>query len=116
MPQENVEVNRPHARRSRWRSREGAFAVVLGAALLAALLTDNRYVLGMAIVLVGTGGFIATFSGDDAAFRREMGNTSGPGWWVGWLISKAPGRSGRVFAFILSVGITALGIGALLGL
>ena len=83
---------------------------------LAGLLTDNRYVLGGAIILVGIGGFVMTFRQGDAQFRREWGRSAGPGWWIGRLISKAPGASARALSFVLSLGITALGIAALLGL
>jgi hypothetical protein len=44
---------------------------------------------------------------------HEERYTRGPGWWIGWLISKTSVGFARGFHIVLGVGICALGVAGL---
>jgi hypothetical protein len=98
------------------RVRSLAFGLLLAGGLLVGLRTDNHLLVGGLLTALGVTCLVQTFRQSDERFRREWGSTAGPGWWLGWLISKSPAWAGRTLAAVLSLGITALGVAILLGL
>jgi hypothetical protein len=99
----------------RWRVRSVAFGLLIAGALMIGLLTESRYLLGGTLLIVGLSCLGITLTKNNEQLRRYWGNTAGPGWWLGWLISKAPGPSARILAVFLSLGVTAFGGAILLG-
>ena len=95
--------------------RSLALGLLLAGGLLLALRTDNHLLGGGLLTALGATCLVQTFRQPGARFRREWGSTAGPGWWLGWLISKSPAWAGRTIAAVLSLGITVLGVAILLG-
>jgi hypothetical protein len=68
-------------------------------------------VLSPLVILIGLSGFW-TASRMNEQRLREQRYSRGPGWWIGWLISKTSVRFARGFYVVLSVLICLLGIAA----
>jgi hypothetical protein len=105
----------PARRQPRRRVRSIAFGLLLAGGLLLGLRTENQYLLGGLLTALGITCLVQAFRQSDEPFRREWGGTAGPGWWLGWLISKAPTWAGRTVAALLGLAITGLGVAILLG-
>jgi hypothetical protein len=69
--------------------------------------------LGIFVILVGLSGFYVAAKMDHKRLADER-YMRGPGWWLGWLISKTSVGFARCFHIVLGIGICALGVAELL--
>jgi hypothetical protein len=69
--------------------------------------------LGIFVILIGLGSFYGAAKMNQKRLGEER-YTRGPGWWLGWLISKTSVGFARAFYIVLGIGICALGIVELL--
>ena len=80
--------------------------VALGARFVVGVLTRDE--LGAFVILIGLGSFWAAMKMDQKRLEDER-YSRGPGWFIGWLISKTSVPVARVFYIVLGIGICALG-------
>ncbi len=73
----------------------------------------NHIALGLFVLLIGLGSFWSAARMNQQRLESER-YTRGPGWWLGWLISKTSVPFARGFYIVLGIGICALGILGLL--
>lgn len=83
------------------------------AVLVAAVKVNNRYFLAGTIIAMGLISLVSAITRDEATLHQRLRHTRGPGWWIGWLISKVPGVGAKVLWSLLSLGIVAFGIAEL---
>lgn len=97
--------------------RRGPIAIVVAVVVLIIVnATLNRVhsnvVLGGIVVLISLTGFYTTARLDRARLAQQR-YTRGPGWFIGLTVSKLPLGAARVVWLILSTGILALGVVAI---
>jgi hypothetical protein len=66
-------------------------------------------VIGSFVVLIGLGSFWAASRMNQQRLADER-YTRGPGWWLGWLISKTNVSIARGIYIVMGIGICALGV------
>jgi hypothetical protein len=69
--------------------------------------------LGVFVIPIGLSAFWVAARMNNARLAEQR-NTRGPGWWMGWLISKTSVGFARGFYIALGIGICALGLAELL--
>jgi uncharacterized membrane protein YfcA len=69
--------------------------------------------LGVFVILVGLGSFYGAAKMNQKRLAEER-YVRGPGWWLGWLISKTSVGFARGFYIALGIGICGLGLAELL--
>ena len=80
--------------------------VALGARFVIGVLTTTE--LGAFVVLIGLSSFWVAIKMDQKRLEDER-YSRGPGWMIGWLISKTSVPFARGFYIVLGIGICALG-------
>jgi hypothetical protein len=97
------------------RRRPYAVIAIAGVGLLANFLVRHvltRVELAAFVILIGLGSFWAAAKMNEKRLEDER-YARGPGWFIGWLISKTSVPVARAFYVILGIGICALGIAGL---
>jgi xanthine/uracil permease len=72
-----------------------------------------KTVLGVFVIVIGLSSFWVAARMNQKRLAEER-YVRGPGWWVGWLVSKTSVGFARGFHIALGIGICLLGIAALL--
>jgi hypothetical protein len=84
--------------------------VILLAVVATALVRPLRGVpLAIIVIAIGLGSFYAAARMDRTRLENER-YARGPGWWMGFLLSKTSVGVARVFYVLLGIGICTLGI------
>lgn len=73
----------------------------------------TRVELGVFVILIGLSAFWVAARMNPARLEAER-YTRGPGWWIGWLISKTSVPVARAIHIVMGVLICALGLLVLL--
>jgi uncharacterized membrane protein YhaH (DUF805 family) len=91
-----------------------ATVALLAAAGLSRLFVRHlsMYVISPFVILVGLGSFWVAARMNEQRLHEER-YSRGPGWWIGWLISKTSVGFARGFYVVLGVLICLLGLAAL---
>jgi hypothetical protein len=91
-------------------TRWAPIIVVLALGAAAAVGEIHSHVaLGIFVLLIGLGAFWAAARMDQHRLQNER-YTRGPGWWLGWLISKTNIPIARGIYILMGIGICTLGI------
>jgi hypothetical protein len=72
----------------------------------------SMYVISPLVIVVGLGSFWVAARMNEQRLQEER-YSRGPGWWIGWLISKTSVGFARGFYVVLGVLICLLGVAAL---
>lgn len=89
-----------------------AVIAVVAAGLLARLFMRHvltRPELSVLVILIGLSAFWVAVRMNRRRLAEER-YTRGPGWWIGWLISKTSVPVARAIHIAMGIGICALGI------
>ncbi len=100
----------PLPQRLEWRGWKTVAGLAYAALLVAAVLSHNRDALGAAVVLVGVFGGIWALTRDNDELHEGLRYTRGPGWLLGWGMSKIPGSAARLVYTLMCLAIVALGV------
>lgn len=94
-----------------WPQTRWAPIVVVGAIAAGAAVgaIHNHIALGLFVVLIGLGSFWTASRMNQQRLEGER-YTRGPGWWLGWLISKTSVPVARSAYIVMGIGICLLGI------
>ena len=88
-----------------------AFIVLL---FLAAYVVHDGWFQGGVILLMGLANIVVALRMNEERHQR-LRALRGPGWWIGWLASRAPLPVARGLWLLMSMGISALGVAAIAG-